>query len=102
MVTLYDDTTDTIAGGNPDAMVLVLGNTANGVVAESVFFRDIAQLVIIGIKNIDTFTSTNPQETTGVFENLGDIVVGEGRQVRRVTRQHHFLARVEVENDKTL
>ena len=78
VVTLYNHTTDTIAGRNPDAMVLVFCNTTDGVVAESVFLCDIAQLVVVGVEDVDTLTRAYPQQTTRVFENLGDIVVGEG------------------------
>ena len=42
MVTLYNHTADTIAGRNPDVVISVLGYTADGVIAESVFLRQVA------------------------------------------------------------
>ena len=60
VVTLYHHAADTIAGGHPDAVVLVLGNATDGVVAESVFLRDITQLVVVGIQDVKTFTGAYP------------------------------------------
>ena len=60
VVTLNHNTTDTIAGGHPDASALVLGYTTDGVVAESVVFRDIVELVRFWVQYVDALARTYP------------------------------------------
>ena len=60
MVTLYDDTADTITRRYPDAVVLVFCNTADGIVAQSVFLCNNAQLVVGWVQNVNTFARTYP------------------------------------------
>ena len=75
MVTLHDDADNTITCRYPDAVVLILGNTADRVVAETVFLRNQTEFVVCGVQNVDTLTRTYPQQSSGVFVDLCDIVV---------------------------
>ena len=97
MVSLYNDTAHTTAGGNPHIMVLVFSNTTNVVIAEALFFCQIVQTVVLQIQDIQTFTCTNPNQTSGILNDLCDEVVGKRLAVRRVTCQDLFLCRGEVE-----
>ena len=101
MVTLDDHTADTIAGRYPDVVVLVLGNTADRVIAESVFFCQLADFVIDQIEDVDAFARSNPYQAAGVFIHLSDIVVGKGLYIGGITCQHLLLARAEVQHDKS-
>ena len=101
VVTLYHYAADAIARSNPDAVVLVFGDTAYRVVAESVFLGDVAKLVVHQVQDVDAFAGAYPQQTAGVFIDLCDIVVGKRREIRRITRQHRLLAGREVQNHQT-
>ena len=82
-------------------MVLVLGNTADRVIAESVFFCQLADFVIDQIEDVDAFARSNPYQTARVFIHLSDIVVGKGLYIGGITCQHLLLARAEVQHDKS-
>ena len=77
MISLYDDTAHTTAGGDPHIMVLIFCNTTHIVVAETLFLCQIVQTVVLQIQDVQTFTCTHPNQTPGVLDYLGDIVVGK-------------------------
>ena len=64
MVTLDDDTRHTLAGGDPDVMVLILGNTANIVVAESLLFCQVVDVIGLKVQDVQTLTCSHPDESS--------------------------------------
>ena len=91
VVTLYNDTTDTAAGGYPDVMVLVLCNTADIVVAQTLFLRQIVQRVVLEVQDIQSLARSNPNQSARVLHHLCDIVVGERLDIGFVTCEYSFL-----------
>ena len=60
MIALHHNTANAIAGRYPHASALVLGNTADRVVAQSVVFRDVVKLVRFRIQHVDALARTYP------------------------------------------
>ena len=60
MVTLYHNTTDAVAGGDPDASALILCDTTDGVVAESVVFCYVVEVVRLWVQHVDALARTYP------------------------------------------
>ena len=77
MVTLYDDTAHSAAGGYPDIVVLILCYTTDVIIAQSLFLSQVVQRVVFKIQNVQTFTRAYPDKPARVLKYLGDIVVGE-------------------------
>ena len=102
MVSLDDDTADATARGDPDIMVLILSDTADIVIAESLFLRQVVQGVVLHVEDIQSLTRTDPEESSGVLQDLGDIVIGERLQVGDVTREDGLVRRGEVQNYQSL
>ena len=102
MVSLDDDTADATARGDPDIMVLILSDTADIVIAESLFLRQVVQGVVLHVEDIQSLTRTDPEESSGVLQDLGDIVIGERLQVGDVTREDGLVRRGEVQDYQPL
>ena len=101
MVTLHHDTADTTAGGYPHVVVLILGDTTDIIVAETLFLCQIVQTVVLEVENVQTFSGTNPDQTAGVLKYLGDIVVRERLDIRGVTRQYRLFRIRQVQDDES-
>ena len=91
MVTLYHDAADATASRYPDIVVLILGDTADVIVAETLLFGQIVQVIVLKVQNVQTFAGTDPQQATRVLQHLGDEVVRKRLVVCYVTCQHFFL-----------
>ena len=86
VVALNDNTTQTVSRSHPNVVVLIFSNAADGVIAQTVFLQQVSQFIVHLVENVQTFSCSNPQQSAGVFKNLRDKVVGEGHQVRTVSR----------------
>ena len=102
MVSLYHDATHTTAGGDPHIMVFVFCNTTHIVIAKTLFLCQIVQTVILQVQDVQSFTCTYPNQTSGVLNHLSDIVVGKRLDVRCVTCQYLLLRRREVQYHQSL
>ena len=101
MVALYHHTAHTTTGGYPDIMALVFCDTADVVIAESLLLRQVLQIVSLHIQNVQTFTRSNPDQSTGVLKHLRDIIVGKRLHIVGVTCQYFLLRIREVHNYQT-
>ena len=102
MVTLDDDTAHTTAGGHPDIVVLIFGDTTDVIVRQTLFLGQITQVVVFHVQDVQTLAGTYPKQTSGVLQYLGDEVVGERLHVGHITRQHLLLSGREIQDDQAL
>ena len=88
VVALHNDTAHTAAGGHPDVVVLVFCDTADVVIAQTLLLRQVVQRVVLKVQDVQTFTRTDPEKSSGVLYHLRDKVVRERLQIRLVTSEH--------------
>ena len=60
MVVLHHDAADAIGGGEPDVVVLVLGNATDVVVAQALLLRQLVHRIILHIEDVHALASTYP------------------------------------------
>ena len=82
-------------------MLHVFCNTADVIITKTLLLGDVVEVVVVqvvvGIQHVQSFTCTHPDQSTRVFVDLCDVVVGEHLCMGDITCEHPFLRVGEVE-----